>query len=143
MFGSNKKEARFTPGSTTLIASGTRVQGDLLFKGNLEIEGSVVGNLIAEDENCRVRILNGGSIEGEIRVPVVIVNGHVKGDIHAGKQLELAAKAIVEGNIHYQVLEIEKGAQVDGSFVHQQVAASNVSQLSREQQRGADKLKDG
>jgi cytoskeletal protein CcmA (bactofilin family) len=67
-----------------------------------------------------VRILQGGSIQGETWVAQVVVNGHVKGDIFASKQVKLASKAVVEGNIHYNLIEIERGAEVVGSFVHEQ-----------------------
>ena len=44
------------------------------------------------------------------------------------KQIKLAAKAVVEGNLNYKLIEIEKGAEVVGSFVYHQ-AATNVSQF--------------
>ena len=68
MFGikSSDSTGSFSIGSTTLIAEGTALEGDLNFKGNLEIEGTVVGNILSEDENARVRVLQGGSIEGEV-----------------------------------------------------------------------------
>lgn len=134
MFGKSKNTGRNSIHSaTTLIASGTKVQGNVHFKGFLEIEGEVEGNIFSEDADSRVRILNGGSVQGEVRVPLVIVNGHVQGDIFAEKQIELASKAVVEGNIHYQLIEIEKGAQVDGSFMHEvQPESSNVTSFPKE-----------
>ena len=101
------------------------------FKGNLEVEGNVIGNILSEDENARVRVLQGGSVEGEVWVATVVVNGHVKGDIYASKQAKLASKAVVEGNIHYNLIEIEKGAEVVGSFVHEQ-PHSNVTAFPKE-----------
>ena len=87
-----------------MIAEGTDVEGDLNFKGNLEVQGTVNGNILSDDENARVRILQGGSIQGEVWVPQVVVNGNVKGDIFASKQVKLASKAVVEGNIHYNLI---------------------------------------
>jgi cytoskeletal protein CcmA (bactofilin family) len=46
------------------------------------------------------------------------VNGEVKGDIHATERLELAGAARVEGNVHYQLLEMAAGARIDGRMVH-------------------------
>ena len=70
MFGfknnDNAKSGPFSLGSTTLIAEGTELEGDLHFKGNLEVEGSIVGNILSEDENARVRVLQGGSVHGEV-----------------------------------------------------------------------------
>jgi cytoskeletal protein CcmA (bactofilin family) len=118
-------------GATTLIAKGTELEGDLHFKGNLEIEGRIIGNILSEDENARVRVLQGGSVEGEVWVAAVVVNGHIKGDIYASKQAKLASKAVVEGNIHYNLIEIEKGAEVVGSFVHEQ-PQTNVTAFPKE-----------
>ncbi|GAB2512051.1 bactofilin family protein [Microbulbifer agarilyticus] len=104
--------------STTLIAKNTEVTGDLHFRGNLVVEGTVKGNISAQsDSDARLQVVDGGTIEGEIRVPNVVVNGSVKGDVHASGHLELASKAMVEGNVHYKLIEMVKGAQVNGSLV--------------------------
>ena len=110
----------FSAGSTTLIAAGTHVVGDVHFSGNLEVEGQVTGNIVAEeDSSARVRILPEGRVVGDVRVPVVVINGHIEGNIYSSTQVELADKAVVEGNLNYMLIEIEKGAQVNGNFVHQ------------------------
>lgn len=103
---------------TTLIARHTEVTGDLHFRGNLVVEGKVSGNVSAHsDSDARLQIVDGGVIEGEIRVPHVVINGNVKGDVHASRHLELSTKAMVEGNVHYKLIEMVKGAQVNGSLV--------------------------
>ncbi|MBB3062151.1 MULTISPECIES: bactofilin family protein [Microbulbifer] len=104
--------------NTTLIARHTEVAGDLHFRGNLVIEGKVRGNVNAHsDSDARLQIVEGGIVEGEIRVPHVVINGNVKGDVHATRHLELSSKAMVEGNVHYKLIEMVKGAQVNGSLV--------------------------
>jgi len=114
------KSVPFATGNTTLIAGGTHVIGDIHFSGNLEVEGQITGNVVAEDgTDTRVRILPDGKVVGDVRVPVVVINGHIEGNIFSSNQVELADKAVVEGNLHYVLIEIEKGAQVNGSFVHQ------------------------
>lgn len=114
------KSVPFAAGNTTLIAGGTHVIGDIHFSGNLEVEGQITGNVVAEDgTDTRVRILPDGKVVGDVRVPVVVINGHIEGNIFSSNQVELADKAVVEGNLHYVLIEIEKGAQVNGSFVHQ------------------------
>ena len=110
--------------STTLIAKDTEIFGDVKFAGNLEIEGHIVGNLIANPgSEASVRILENGQIEGDINVPNTTINGVVKGNVHAGN-LELAAKARVEGNVHYQSIEMVKGSQVNGSLVFSEAGSS-------------------
>lgn len=117
MFG---KSSHLQVGATTLIAKATDIQGDLHFSGNLEIEGTLTGNIIAKDgESASLRVLQDGKVIGKIQVPLVIINGTVEGDVHCSKHLELAAKADVKGNVYYHFLEVVKGAQVNGKLVHQ------------------------
>ncbi len=111
----------FSSSSPTLISRATRVNGDLHFTGELIIEGQVIGNIYADDEkNAKLSIQDAGSVEGEIRAPVVIVNGKVVGNIHSSKHLELAAKGNVTGTVHYNSIEMVKGAQLNGSMVNNQ-----------------------
>ncbi|WHI48887.1 polymer-forming cytoskeletal protein [Microbulbifer sp. EKSA008] len=118
-----KKEKQITMANTgsnhtTLIARQTEISGDIHFRGNLVIEGKVRGNVTAHsDSDARLQIVDGGIIEGEIRVPQVVINGNVKGDVFAARHLELASKAMVEGNVHYKLIEMLKGAQVNGALV--------------------------
>lgn len=122
----NKKDtsASFAAGGTTLISKTTKITGDVEFSGNLEVEGSIVGNVRAEKgSDARVRVLEQGSIEGEISVPVVVINGLVKGDVYSSSHVELAAKAQVFGDVHYAVIEMLKGAHVNGNLVFTEAPA--------------------
>ncbi|CAA0114281.1 Uncharacterised protein [BD1-7 clade bacterium] len=108
--------------STTLIARETEIFGDIKFSGNLEIEGTVVGNLVANPSSeASVRVQEGGRVEGDIRVPRVVINGEVKGTVHSDT-LELAGNARIDGNVHYSTVEMMKGAQVNGSLVYSENA---------------------
>jgi len=113
------KPAHLHVGATTLIAKTTEIEGDLHFSGNLEIEGTMTGNIIAKDgESASLRVLQDGKVIGKIQVPLVIINGKVEGEVFSSKHLELAAKADVRGNVHYHFLEVVKGAQVNGKLIH-------------------------
>ena len=120
MWRSSRKKARSK--HTTLIAQGTVVDGNVRFEGSLEIEGTVSGNVIsAEDSDLSfVRVMESGRVRGEIKAPTVVINGAVNGDVYASEYMELAAKAVVDGDVHYQLLEMVKGAQVNGGLVHHQ-----------------------
>lgn len=118
MFGKKDKTmGGFASGSTTLLSKSTEVIGDMHFTGNLEVEGIVRGNVIANGD-ARVRVMEKGLVEGEISAPNVVINGRVVGDVYSSKHVELAANAVVEGNVHYQLIEMVKGAQVNGSLVY-------------------------
>ena len=64
-----------------------------------------------------IRVLEKGSVEGEICVPSVIINGLVKGDVRSTKHIELAAKAVVAGNVYYKLIEMVLGSEVNGHFM--------------------------
>ena len=106
-------------GKTTMIAKGTVVNGDVVFEGGLLVEGTIKGNVRAEPgSESLLRLSEAGVIEGEIHVPHVVINGKVSGDVHSSVHVELAAKAVVNGNVHYQLIEMVMGAEVNGALVH-------------------------
>jgi len=116
----------------TLISRGTRIVGDLFFTGELHVEGRVDGNIVAEDsKDAKLVISESGIVEGEVRSPVVVVNGNVQGNIHSAKHLELAKKAVVVGTVHYAALEIVNGAKIDGNLISGQAQAGEVNTVEQ------------
>lgn len=117
MLGSKKTVS--VPGGTTLISHETVIVGDVHFCGNLDVEGLVQGNIIAQSgKEALLRIVGKGRVEGEIRVPSVIINGAVQGNVYSSKHLELASKSRVQGNVFYTLVEMAAGAEVNGSLAH-------------------------
>lgn len=103
----------------TLIGPQVTIRGDVVFSGGLYVEGHIQGKVIAETgERAVLTLAEQGSIEGEVQVPVVVINGRMTGDVHAFDRIELAAKARVQGNLHYKVVEMSAGAQLTGRLVH-------------------------
>lgn len=111
------KENKLRSGATTIISKDAEVLGDIIFIGSLEIEGQVKGNIRSKEAEATVRVLEDGRVEGDIVVARANLNGEIKGNVQA-KTVELAAKARVDGNVYYEVLEMTKGAQVNGNLVH-------------------------
>lgn len=122
MFGDKKKKATRPTGNVeTLIGQHAHIRGDLHFTGGLYIEGIVEGAVIAEGNGdpAILTLAEGGRIEGEVRVPVVILNGCLVGDVHATQRIELGATAKVEGNVHYVVVEMLAGCMLTGRLIHE------------------------
>jgi len=110
-------------GDTTLIAAGAVIDGTVTFDGVLEVEGCINGNIVAAaDEQAVVRILQGGKVRGNVSSPLVVVNGTVAGNVHSTDHVELAPHAVVNGDVRYNLLEMSKGAQVNGRLVFNGVA---------------------
>ena len=119
MFDKKTKKMAFSAGGTTLISKNTEIIGDICFSGTLMIEGQIKGNVYSVDgEDAEARVLESGCIEGEIRVPTLVINGKVTGDVFSTKHVELASKTVVNGNVHYVLIEMVKGAQVNGKLVY-------------------------
>lgn len=117
MLGSRKKfrAARVD----TLVGGNTVLSGDVSFSGGLHVDGTIKGNVVASDDSHAVLTLSEhGSIEGEVRVPNIVLNGAVNGDVYASERIELAVLARVNGNVYYNLLEMAMGAEVNGSLVH-------------------------
>ena len=103
----------------TLVAANTEIAGDIHFQDQLYINGHVKGNVFADaDGGATVVVSEEGTVSGEIRVPNVIINGKVEGNIYAIVHMELAPKAKVKGNVYYKLIEMQLGAMVDGQLVH-------------------------
>ncbi len=103
---------------TTLIANGVEISGEVKFCGSLEVEGVVKGNIVASSqaENAIVRVQATGRVEGDIVAPIVIINSKVQGNIFSSARLELGSNAEVTGDVHYQVIEMFQGSQVNGAM---------------------------
>lgn len=103
----------------TLVAANTEIAGDIHFQDQLYINGHVKGNVFADaDGGATVVVSEEGTVSGEIRVPNIIINGKVEGNIYAIVHMELAPKAKVKGNVYYKLIEMQLGAMVDGQLVH-------------------------
>ncbi len=118
MWGKSRKP-RQTAQIDSLIGQNTEIQGDVIFSGGLHVDGTVKGSVIAaEGEDSVLTLSERGTIEGEVRVPNVVVNGRVIGDVHASGHGELAAQARIQGNVYYSLIEMAMGAEVNGNLVH-------------------------
>lgn len=102
----------------TLIAAGTTIRGDVVFEGGLHLEGTIEGSVRGSGEDSLLTLGGPGRVVGEIHVGNAVIDGSIEGDLHVSERLELAGKAFVEGNVHYQRLTMAEGARVNGRMVH-------------------------
>ena len=116
MLNRKRRERHQASDDTSLIARGTVIRGDLCFRGALHLDGRVEGTIVAEGEDAMFTLSEHGQVDGEIRVPHAILNGHVTGDVWVTTLLELSAQARIDGNLRYHTLEMAAGAQINGSI---------------------------
>jgi cytoskeletal protein CcmA (bactofilin family) len=102
----------------TLIGKSVRVQGDVEFQGGLHLDGRIVGSVRSdESRESTISVSETGFIEGTVQVPNVLLDGAVRGDIHARERVVLGATARVEGSVYYGTIEMTLGAQIKGKLV--------------------------
>lgn len=117
MFGKKKKFSSVK--IDTLIGKNTIINGDLIFSGGLHVDGKIVGNVIAEEGSMAFLVLSeNGAIEGEVKVPNMVLNGKIIGDVFGSNRVELASKSRVNGSVYYHLIEMAIGAEVNGGLVH-------------------------
>ena len=137
MWGSSSKKR--TTRIDTLIGQQTEVTGDVRFTGGLHIDGTIKGNVIADnDGRSMLSLSEHGTIEGEVNVPYVVINGVVIGDVHGGEHVELSSRARVTGNVYYNLIEMAVGAEVNGKLVHTMAALDSPVALSHIEPLEAD-----
>jgi cytoskeletal protein CcmA (bactofilin family) len=110
MFG-NKGQ----PPIKSLIAHGTRIEGNLKFTEGLRIDGEVFGDARANPEQPSILVISEAAVvQGEVHADHVIINGTVRGPVFATELLELQPKARIEGDVRYKALEMHQGAIISG-----------------------------
>lgn len=103
----------------TLVGVGTRVVGDMQFQGGLHVDGAIHGNVQSlPDTGATLSVSDSGLVEGAVTVANLVLNGTVNGDIFAADRVELGATAKVSGNVHYGMIEMAMGAQINGKLIH-------------------------
>ena len=137
MFG--KKKGFSAVRIDTLVGQGTEITGDLVFSGGLHVDGTVKGNVVAEEGSTALLILSEfGRIEGEVTVPNMVLNGEIVGDVFGSTRVELAPKARVKGSVYYNLIEMAIGAEVNGGLVHE----PNGSKLPKQLEDKSDRMGD-
>lgn len=98
----------------SILSSDITITGDLRSSGDIQIEGSVEGDVRSQV----VIIGETATVRGEVVGEEVVVHGRVVGRLR-GVKVRLSATARVEGDIVHKTIAIENGAHFEGS-VHRQ-----------------------
>lgn len=97
----------------SVLGSDVTIRGDITASADLHIDGTVEGDIkcasIVQGESSHVT----GGIEAE----TARLAGQVTGSIKA-RELVILKSARIDGDVAYDALTIEQGAQVEGRFAH-------------------------
>ena len=100
--------------AASVLSSDLHVVGNLKTTGDINIEGSVDGDI-------RAHLLTVGetaTVKGEVIADDVVVNGRIVGRVR-GLKVRLTSTARVEGDIIHKTIAIESGAHFEGSVQRQ------------------------
>jgi cytoskeletal protein CcmA (bactofilin family) len=97
------------PRSVSIIGADLTIAGNLICKGEVQVDGTVEGDIQGSNVVIGENAMITGSISGE----EVIVRGHVVGSVYS-RRVMLQTTSQVEGDIFHQALSIEQGAMFEG-----------------------------
>jgi cytoskeletal protein CcmA (bactofilin family) len=108
-------------GSATFSVLGTdlTITGNIAASADLHIDGSIEGDIACSS------LVQGetSTIRGGVNAETARLAGRVTGSITA-RELVILRTARIEGDVHYDALTIEQGAQVEGRFARRQEKAA-------------------
>ena len=118
MFGKKKQQQELSRARiNSLIGEGTTVEGTVHFKGGLHVVGNINGGVRSDDEDSVLIVSESALVTGDVKVSHLIVNGQVDGDVYVDGKVELFDQARINGDVHYQLLELPVGAVVNGNLI--------------------------
>lgn len=95
----------------TIIAPGTRFEGELVSSGVVKVEGTVAGTIRAERQ---VLVARGGVVEGNIHTIEAVIGGRVQGGVTASERIEVQGGAAVHGDVNTKSLIVQEGGEING-----------------------------
>lgn len=100
-------------GTFSVIGTDVTITGDVAATTELHVDGKIMGDI-----ECASLVQGEAStIEGAVKAESARLAGTVKGSI-AARELVVLKSARIEGDVHYDSITIEQGAEVDGRFSH-------------------------
>lgn len=106
----------------SVLGADTAIRGDISASADLHIDGRVEGDIA-----CAALVQGETSeIVGAVTAETARLAGRVRGSISA-RELVILKSARIEGDVHYDALTIEQGAQVEGRFAPRAVASAGDS----------------
>jgi cytoskeletal protein CcmA (bactofilin family) len=93
----------------SILGNDTALNGDIKATTDLQVEGRVEGNIAC----CALVQGEGSEIVGNVSAESIRIAGKVQGSVTA-REVVILKSARIHGDIHYEQLTIEQGAQLDG-----------------------------
>lgn len=101
-----------TPGATSTISTGLRIQGELTGSGDLYVDGEAQGSIRLAQS--KVTVGSHGRVQADIEAREIVIEGTVQGNLKAGDSIRLGAASHVTGSLMTPRVAIEDGARLRG-----------------------------
>lgn len=95
----------------TIISSGVVIEGKVNSNGNIRVDGTIKGDIVAQGN---LTVGDSGNIQGQLTGDIITIGGKVEGSVNAKDKLVLEAKSVLKGDIVTKVLVVEAGAVFEG-----------------------------
>ena len=114
----------------------TEIKGDLKFQGSFRIDGRFKGNI---NSDSILIIGEQGQVEADVKVGHIIVNGEIRGTIHASDRAEINSKGRIIGTLVSPKLIVEEGAYLEANCqTSSSLPASPVEPAAKELPKKVD-----
>ncbi len=141
LMNANRPASRTAP---SLLGTDLTITGDIVSEGDLQIDGKVIGDV----KSVTLTIGEKAQIKGEIVCDKALIHGAVSGRVTA-KDVYLSKSAKIVGDIHHDLVAIERGAFVDGQIRRRQsgqaaakpAAAAQTAKPATEEAKASEKPK--
>lgn len=108
---SSSSEKEYATGMATIVASGTEIKGNINSKGDIRVDGILVGNLTT---SSKVLVGPSGKITGDVIAQQADVLGAITGTIKVTELLYLKGNCQINGNIYAGQLQVDATASFNG-----------------------------
>lgn len=97
---------------TALLDEGSSFEGKLTFEGTVRIGGKFKGEIFTQD----TLVINpSAQVEAQIEADIVIISGHLVGNVFARRRVIMHPPAVFRGSVTCPSLRIEEGVMFEGA----------------------------
>ena len=96
----------------TRISKGASIKGDLISATDIRVDGNIDGSLLSEG---KIVVGEPAQLTGSLFCTNLDFWGKMDGDIYIKDTLSLKSTSVVNGNIRVHKLQVEMGAQINGT----------------------------
>lgn len=96
----------------TRISKGATINGDLISSSDIRVDGVINGKVLSDG---KIVVGEQAGLSGSMFCTNLDFCGKMEGDIYVKDTLCIKSTATVNGNIHVHKLQVEMGAQINGT----------------------------